>query len=72
MSVTNYPDSHLILRAIRNARPKTLGECERWVAVGDTFALGSTYAIELCRLYDVDPHEKIGGVRCLTCEERES
>lgn len=32
-------------------------------AVSDSFGLGSTYSIELCRNFDLDPDEKIGGAR---------
>jgi len=54
-------------RAIRNAKPSLSGDSPRWVAVMDTFAIGSTYSIELCRAYELDPDEKVHGVRCLGC-----
>jgi hypothetical protein len=67
MSVKDFPLESLVMRAIKNARARHTGEHERWVAVSDTFGLGSTYAIELCQLYGMDPHEKIQGPRCLAC-----
>ena len=67
MSVTNISDHELVARAIKNARPKTCGESPRWVAVSDTFALGSTYSSELCRVYGVDPYEMVNGPRCISC-----
>ena len=67
MSVTDIPNEDLVARAVKNARPRTCGESPRWVAVGDTFALGSTYSIELCRIHGLDPHEKVNGPRCISC-----
>lgn len=52
-------DDELIKRAIRNARPSDRGSCVRWAAVSDTFALGSTYSIHLCRKHGFDPDEKV-------------
>lgn len=49
----------LVLRALRNLRPRD--RRERWSAVSYGFGLGSTYSIELCRNFGLDPHEKIGG-----------
>jgi hypothetical protein len=68
MSVTDYTDNELINRAVKGARPRICGPAERWVCVKDTFGLGSTYAIELCRLYGLDPHETVDGPRCLACD----
>lgn len=63
----DYTFKKLAERAMRNAVSHTAGESERWVAVRDTFATGSTVAIELCRCYGLDPHEKISGVDCISC-----
>lgn len=67
MPVTDYSQESLVDRAVRNAKPHTAGEAPRWVAVGDVFALGSTYARELCRIHGLDPDEKVTGVHCLSC-----
>jgi hypothetical protein len=61
-------DEQLIRRAIRNAKPNRLGPAPRWVAVMDTFALGSNYAAELCRQYDMDPDEEVPGLTCPHCD----
>jgi hypothetical protein len=54
----------LVLRALRNVRPRRAWQkLPRWAAVSDSFGLGSTYSIELCRNFDLDPDEKIGGER---------
>lgn len=67
MSVTDLSDRELVERAVKNARPRQCGESHRWVAISDTFALGSTYSIELCRIHGLDPHEKVNGPRCISC-----
>ena len=60
MSVNDIPDSDLLARAVRNARAnRSTGYQPRWVGVSDTFALGSTYSMELCRRYGLDPDEKV-------------
>ncbi len=51
----------LVRRALRNVRPRRYPKCPRWAAVSDAFGLGSTYSIELCRNFDLNPHEEIGG-----------
>lgn len=57
-SVNDIPDSELLRRAVGR---KGHGRKEpRWVRVMDRFALGSTYARELCRRYGFDPDEKVG------------
>lgn len=67
MPVTDYSPESMVERAVRNARPRECGDSPRWVAVMDTFGLGSTYAVELCRLHGLDPEEKVSGARCLAC-----
>lgn len=56
-SVNDIPDDELLRRAVRFAgkrgHPKV-------AAVMDAFALGSTYAYQLCRRYGVDPDEVPG------------
>jgi len=67
MPVTDYSKEDLVERAVRNARPHDCGEHPRWVAVMDTFALGSTYAHELCVLHGLNPDDKVNGAHCLVC-----
>lgn len=59
-TVHDIPDADLVRRAVRNAWPKKRGKVPRWSAVADTFALGSTYSIQLCRRFDVDPDAPVG------------
>ena len=63
----DYSDKEMVIRAIRNAKPRICGSSPRWVAVMDAFALGSTYARELCILHSLDPDEEVSGPRCLSC-----
>jgi len=67
-SVRDYSMESMVERAVRNARPHKCGPSPRWVAVMDTFALGSTFAYELCRIHGLDPEEEVIGPRCLACE----
>lgn len=62
-----YSSHDLVKRAVRNAIPHTAGPSERWVAIGDTFAVGSTVAREICKTYGLDPHEYVDGVNCISC-----
>lgn len=68
MSVTKISNEELVRRAVMNAMPHQCGEHPRWVAMHDTFALGSTYSVEICRLHGLDPEEKVNGPRCVACE----
>lgn len=61
-SVSAIPDVVLLERAVRNSR----GRCNRkgqkhprWIAVMDTFALGSGFSMELCRRFGLDPFEEV-------------
>lgn len=71
MKIIKMPEgltfSRLVERAVRNASPHTAGESPRWVAVMDTFATGSTTAMEICRAFDLDPHERVPGPNCISC-----
>ena len=71
MKIVKMPEGYtfpnLTERAVRNAISHTAGPSPRWVAVGDTFAVGSTVAIEICRVYGFDPDESIRGVTCISC-----
>jgi hypothetical protein len=57
-SVNDIPDAELLGRAVRNARPRYRAH-PRWVGVMEVFALGSTYAQQLCRRFGLDPDEKV-------------
>lgn len=62
MSVTSIPDAELLRRAVKSARSRRHNKGyahPRWVAVMDVFLLGSTYACELCRLFDLNPDEEV-------------
>ena len=62
LSVYDIPDEELLRRAVRNARDRSYSKGtkhERWVAVMDAFALGSTYAHQLCRRFALDPDEMV-------------
>ena len=61
-SVADIPDAQLLERAVKSARKRTARKGEkhpRWVAVMDTFQLGSGYAGELCRRFGLDPDEEV-------------
>lgn len=56
--VNSIPDAELLSRAVFAARRDAMGRrAHRWVCVMDTFALGSTYAKQLCLRFGVDPDE---------------
>lgn len=58
MSVCEIPDEELLRRAVTNAR-KGREYQPRWVAVMDSFMLGSTYAWQLCNRFGLDPDERV-------------
>lgn len=60
----------LVRRAVMNSRPAAPGRWPRWVAIHETFALGSGYSRELCHLMGLDPEELINGETCEVCENR--
>lgn len=62
MSVSGIPDVSLLERAVRGARDRKSRKGvkhPRWVAVSDSLCLGSTYSMELCRRFDLDPYEMV-------------
>lgn len=60
LTVATIPDAELLERAVRTARPRSgRGYQPRWVGVMDSFALGSTWARQLCRRFGLDPDEKV-------------
>lgn len=56
-TVADIPDQELLRRAVRGARARGRQDAPRWVAVMDAFGLGSTYAHQLCRRFDLEPDE---------------
>lgn len=64
-TVYEIPDYELLRRAVVTARAKRYGHIkhERWVGVMDRFLLGSTYAKQLCRRFDLDPFEEVTSKR---------
>lgn len=60
MSVNDIKDEDLIGRAVRECRRgRGRQKIILWSKVSDRFALGSTYSIELCRRYGLDPDEMV-------------
>jgi hypothetical protein len=60
-SVNDIPDGELLRRVVTNCRaavPKSRKHY-RWVAVMETFCLGSGYSMELCRRFGLDPDELV-------------
>ena len=61
-TVADIPDAELLKRAVRAARSQDYRKGyphPRWVAVMYVFALGSTYAGQLCRRFGLDPDEEV-------------
>lgn len=60
-SIRDVPDSELLKRAVKSCRPNANKGVKhpRWVAVMQTFGLGSTYAAELCLRFELDPDEMV-------------
>lgn len=61
MSVSDIPDNELLRRVVTNCRadvPKSRKHY-RWVAVMETFGLGSSYSMELCQRFGLDPDELV-------------
>ncbi len=61
-TVADIPDGKLLERAVKNCRAKSYRKGvkhERWVAVMETFGLGSGFSAQLCRRFGVDPSEQV-------------
>lgn len=61
-TVTDVSDAELLRRAVVNARDRQCRKGQkhaRLVAVMDSFALGSTFSIQLCRRFNLDPDEMV-------------
>lgn len=59
-TVADIPDDELLRRAVSQARPIYKGGRQpKWAAVMDVFMLGSTYAHQLCRRFNIDPDQQV-------------
>lgn len=67
IAVGEVKETRLLWGALNNARPHSCGTSQRWVAIRDTFGIGSTSAYELCRLNGLDPDETVYGANCDSC-----
>lgn len=57
-TVADIPDAELLCRAVRDCRRgRSREKLPLWSVVSRRFALGSTYSIELCRRFKLDPEE---------------
>lgn len=59
MPVSDIPDDDLLRRAVRGAKNMHRGRIVRWAVISELFGLGSTYSMELCRRFGVDPDEQM-------------
>lgn len=58
--VNDIPDNELLQRVLRSLHRR--GRRRRaplWAIVADEFALGSTYAGQLCRRFELDPDDSV-------------
>lgn len=60
-------DENLLERAVRGAVSRVCGDGPHWVAVSDTFNIGCTWAMALCKRFGLEPQAQVKGARCLTC-----
>lgn len=61
-TVADIPDAELLSRAVKSCRDNSRRKGEkhpRWIAVVATFALGSTYAHQLCERFGLNPNEEV-------------
>ena len=65
--MTDKTDAFLFEWAVRHAGHNSRRHTHRWVHVMGLFGLGSTSAHELCRRFQRDPDEMVGG--CSSCEQ---
>lgn len=55
-TVASIPDAELLGRVVRHvAKNRPRRQEFAWAAVSDAFALGSTYSMQLCRRFGLDP-----------------
>lgn len=58
--VADIGDDKLLSRAVRECRRgRGRAKVYLWSKVSDRFALGSTYSMELCRRFGLDPDEMV-------------
>lgn len=57
--VNDIPDNELLGRVLRylEKRGRSRIKVPLWSIIGDHFALGSGYSIQLCRKYGLDPDQ---------------
>lgn len=61
-TIDSIPDATLLRRAVVGARSSTFRarvKHPRWVAVMDTFSLGSTFSKQLCARFGLNPDEEV-------------
>ena len=61
-TVADIKDAELLRRAVRAARDHGYRKGvkhPRWIAIMDALGLGSTYAHQLLRRFDLDPDEMV-------------
>lgn len=61
-TVADISDEELLRRVVTQCRYRyglSSGRHQRYLAVMDNFMLGSTYAAQLCRRFDLDPNEMV-------------
>ncbi len=55
-TVASIPDAELLRRVVRSvARNRPRRKEFAWAAVSEAFGLGSTYSMQLCRRFGLDP-----------------
>ena len=55
-TVASIPDAELLRRVVRSvARNRPRRKAFAWAAVSEAFGLGSTYSMQLCRRFGLDP-----------------
>lgn len=57
--VSDLTNEELISRVMKNLSSHARFKQPRWHIVACVFALGSTYATQLCKLHNLDPDEKV-------------
>lgn len=58
--VNDIKDEDLLCRAVRECRRgRGRARTMLWSKVSDRFALGSTYSMQLCRRFGLDPDEMV-------------
>ena len=55
-TVASIPDEELLRRVVRHvARKRSRRKEFAWAAVSEAFSLGSTFSMQLCRRFGLDP-----------------